>query len=124
MTAQGAMNGVNKMINKFIDHKNIILEIGRLLGGFDCEDTMKEEYRIVSNTVKDGNDNGSLVSEGISRHPSSNLADNNYFFNVIETINQIKMIHSTLMNLNSYFVILMINIIKTGKWPNNPKKQH
>ena len=90
VTAQGAMNGVNKMINKFIDHKNIILEIGRLLGGFDCEDTMKEEYRIVSNTVKDGNDNGSLVSEGISRHPSSNLADNNYFFNVIETINQIK----------------------------------
>lgn len=88
--ALGAMNGVYNMADKFTDHKNIILEIGRLMGGFDCENTMKEEYRIVSNTVKDGNDNGSLVSEGISRHPSSNLADNNYFFNVIETINQIK----------------------------------
>ena len=42
-----------------------------------------------SNRITAANDNGSLTSIGQSRQPSSNFADNNYFFKVIRTVQQI-----------------------------------
>lgn len=93
MTEYGAYNGVVKMRNRFpTEYEDVILKIGSLLGGFTFDDlhVMVDEYRIISNTITTGNDNGSLSSIGQTRHPSSNFADNNYFFNVIGTIHEIK----------------------------------
>ena len=93
MAAQGALKGVENMAWSYPGFMEIINKIGYLLGGFDHSDEghqMKEEFRIVSNTIKDGHDRNSLVSVGQSRHPSSNFADNNYFFNVISVTNEIR----------------------------------
>lgn len=93
MTAPEAFIGVYKMCDNFDDdYKDIIVNLGCLLGGFDFNDhnSMHDEFRIISNRVTDKNDNGSLNSRGQMRHPSSHFADNNYFFNGISTINDIK----------------------------------
>ncbi len=92
MPAQGAMKGVENMVNRFnVEFKDTIIRIACLLGGFDfATKIMQPEYRILSNTVNKGHDNGELISEGLPRHPSSHLADNNYFFWIIKTIQDIK----------------------------------
>lgn len=92
MCAQGAFNGVWNMKDAFGDkYSELIVKIGCLLGGFDFTSyVMTDEYRIISNNVKGKNDDGTLLSSGIYRHPSSNVADNNYFFHVIETVRNIK----------------------------------
>lgn len=93
MTEYGAFNGVSKMAEHFpAEYKELIKNIGCLLGGFTFEynPIMMDEFRIISNTITTGNDSGSLNSVGQSRHPSSNFADNNYFFNVILTVQEIK----------------------------------
>lgn len=92
MCSEGAYNGVWN-IKKAFDEKysDLIDKIGCLLGGFDFDTyVMTEEYRIISNTITGENDNGNLRSKGICRHPSSDLADNNYFYHVIDTIRLIK----------------------------------
>ena len=93
VTAYGAFNGIKNMLVRFPEeYGDLISKIGSLLGGFSFDDThvMVDEYRIISNSITTGNDNGSLSSVGQTRHPSSNFADNNYFFNVIVTIHEIK----------------------------------
>lgn len=89
MTEAGAFNGVYKMMKYYPEYKDIIWSIGCMLGGFDENETMRDEFRIISNRITDANDNGSLISVGQVRHPSSHFADNNYFFNVIDTIKSI-----------------------------------
>jgi len=89
MTASGAYNGVRIMAESFPEYKEIITRIANMLGGFDENEIMQEKYRIISNIITDSNDNGSLISVGQVRHPSSHFADNNYFFNVIDTIKRI-----------------------------------
>lgn len=94
MAAEGAFNGVKNMMVSFPDYKDLINKIGCLLGGFDVNDVndhqMFDEYRIISNAITGESDGNSLTSSGKARHPSSNFADNNYFFNVIFTLNCIK----------------------------------
>lgn len=93
MTAYGAFNGVFNMRDRFPEkYSEDILDIGCLLGGFsfDNDRVMVDEYRIISNIKNASNDNGTIISVGQVRHPSSNFADNNYFFNVIDTIHKIK----------------------------------
>ena len=92
VTAESAFNGIYNMIKKFPEHATIIRSIGCLLGGFSFTEphNMEDDYRIISNTITQDNDNGSLTSEGRMRHPSSHFADNNYFFNVMSTIQDIK----------------------------------
>lgn len=93
MTASGAFNGVKLQADAFPEkYGDLILKIGCLLGGFDFKINhwMRDEYRIISNAVTSPNDNASLTSEGQIRHPSSHFADNNYFFNVISTVQAIK----------------------------------
>ena len=90
MTAYGAYEGVRKMKRSFSNYEELIAQIGSMLGGFDENEIMRDEYRIISNVVTGHNDNGSLSSYGQVRHPSSNFADNNYFFNVIDAIGMIK----------------------------------
>ena len=48
-----------------------------------------EEFRIISNTVTNANDAGTLTSIGQMRHPTLHLANNNYFYNVIDIIKNI-----------------------------------
>ena len=92
VTAAEAFTGVYNMRDKFSEeNSDLILKIGCLLGGFSIEEHhMKDEYRIISNTITAPNDMGSLNSVGQTRHPSSHFADNNYFFNVIYTIHSIR----------------------------------
>lgn len=90
VTASGAYNGVINMAECFPKYEKLVNNIGRLLGGFDENNIMRDEFRIISNTITSPNDNGSLISSGQTRHPSSHFADNNYFFNVIDTIQKIK----------------------------------
>lgn len=92
VTASEAFKGVENMADAMPqDYTDMIKNIGCLLGGFDQNSRqMKDEFRIISNTVTEHNDMGSLISKGQSRHPSSHFADNNYFFNVIDTVHQIQ----------------------------------
>lgn len=92
-TDSGAFNGVVRQADSFPEkYRDLILHIGCLLGGFDFKNNywMRDEYRIISNAVTSHNDDASLTSKGQIRHPSSHFADNNYFFNVISTIQSIK----------------------------------
>lgn len=89
ITENYAFGGVKKMCERFPEEfKDLITKIGCVLGGFtmDDEHIMIDEYRIISNSSTGWSDNKSLTSTGQIRHPSSHFADNNYFFNVINTI--------------------------------------
>lgn len=93
VTANVAFQGILNMADKMPEFRSLIMRIGCLLGGFDFDDEthpMYDEFRIISNTITNPSDNGSLNSNGQMRHPSSHFADNNYFFRVIEVIQQIK----------------------------------
>lgn len=109
-TASGAFEGVKIHRNSFPEvFGDFITKIGCLLGGFDFNDyKMTPEFRIISNTATGYNDNATLISEGQVRHPSSHLADNNYFFNVIRTI---KAIQENSFNPASSMLVL--------RWPNS-----
>jgi|GEM_PF-986218 len=48
-----------------------------------------EEFRIISNTITEANDTGTLTSVGQMRHPTLHLANNNYFYHVINIINNV-----------------------------------
>ena len=91
ISSEGAFNGVFVMMDQYPKFKDIIGKMGCMMGGFDSPQSpeMYDEYRIISNRITAANDNGSLTSIGQSRQPSSNFADNNYFFKVIRTVQQI-----------------------------------
>lgn len=92
ITAKYAFDGIEIMCKRFPDQfTDLITKIGCVLGGFTMDDKhiMKDEYRIISNSSTGLSDNKSLTSTGQIRHPSSHFADNNYFFNVINTIKDI-----------------------------------
>lgn len=88
MTVNQAYSGVRQMSEKFEFCQELARKIGCILGGFDFDShQMIDKYRILSNTITRKDDyDGSLTSKGQSRHPSSNFADNNYFFNIMEFI--------------------------------------
>lgn len=96
VTQDGAYNGVRVMADLMPEYKDLILRTGSLLGGFDYPvsdgqiPAMRPEYRIISNVSKGNGDNGSLISSGQVRHPSSHFADNNYFFNIIREVRRIE----------------------------------
>lgn len=110
MTSNRAFEGLYIMCNRFPEvFTDWIVKIGCLLGGFTTDDSheMIEEYRIISNSITASNDNCTLSSSGEMRHPCSHFADNNYFFNVINTI---KDIQSDNFNYNTSKLVL--------RWPN------
>ena len=82
MTRPEAFSGIENIAKNFEDYKDLMIEIGSMLGGFDFENTkMIDKYRIISNTKTGIDDyNGTLTSRGMCRHASSNFADNTYFF--------------------------------------------
>lgn len=113
MTAPEAFQGVIMQADRFPNKfKDFVLKIGCLLGGFDFDDDhdhpMKDDYRIISNSTTGKHDNSTLTSKGQIRHPSSHFADNNYFFNVIDTIQKI---NSNNFSPNSSKLVL--------RWPND-----
>lgn len=95
LTRDKAFEGVKAIADKFYEiddvYHQIIISIGSILGGFDFKNhQMKDEYRIISNCSKSSDDfRASLTSQGLSRHPSSHFADNNYFFNIVEFVNHL-----------------------------------
>lgn len=93
ISAEGAFNGVENMIDKFPEeYQDIIKKVACILGGFDFGNNryMNPAYRIISNKITDNNDAGSLSSSGQYRHPSSNFADNNFFYVILHTLQIIK----------------------------------
>ena len=90
-SAEGAFNGVTNMANALPEYEKWIEEIGCLLGGFDFDapHRMIQDFRLVSSTILGKNDDGSTSILQMSKKMSSNLADNNYFFNVIKTVKDI-----------------------------------
>lgn len=93
MTSGRAFDGVKCQSENFDkSFEDVALRIGCMLGGFDFggAHAMRAEYRILSNSVTGHDDNSSLISSGQVRHPASHFADNNYFFNVVQTIQDIK----------------------------------
>ena len=96
MTDGGAFLGVNRHAEAFPDYSALIRNVGSMLGGFDYIGSeervpaMREEYRIISNRITSNDDNGSLISYGQTRHPSSHFADNNYFFEVASEVRKMK----------------------------------
>lgn len=111
----GGLTGVQQMVERFSaetfpdDLPKLITEIGCMLSGsefntdsnyFDNNTFIQgnfpyetpiihEEFRIISNTVTNANDAGTLTSIGQMRHPTLHLANNNYFYNVIDIIKNI-----------------------------------
>lgn len=112
----GGLTGVQQMAERFSADKfpdnlpQLITEIGCMLSGsefntdsnyFDSNKKftqgnfpyetpiIHEEFRIISNTVTNANDAGTLTSIGQMRHPTLHLANNNYFYHVIDIINKI-----------------------------------
>ena len=111
----GGLTGVQQMVERFSadnfpdDLPQLITEIGCMLSGsefnidsnyFDNNTFIQgnfpyetpiihEEFRIISNTVTKANDTGTLTSIGQMRHPTLHLANNNYFYTVIDIINRI-----------------------------------
>lgn len=106
----GGLTGVQQMVERFSAGKfsnnlpQLITEIGCMLSGsefntdsnyFDSNKKfiqgnfpyetpiIHEEFRIISNTVTNANDTGTLTSVGQMRHPTLHLANNNYFYHVI-----------------------------------------
>ena len=88
--ADGAMNGVIAMSCHLDSFKDIVLNIGWLLGGFNKGNQMKEEFRLLSANYTSNSDNGSLSTNQMQKKVSSNFADNNYFFLVLYEIKRIK----------------------------------
>ncbi len=114
LTQPEAYSGVAKMSEEFDDkYQDLIRRIGSLLGGFDFNNNrMIDKYRIISNSITSIDDyKGSLTSQGLSRHPSSHFADNNYFFNVMYFIqhaneeNILKNSHLVLRYPGKYFKV-------------------
>ena len=111
----GGLTGVQQMVERFSagtfpdDLPKLITEIGCMLSGgefntdscyFDNNTFIQgnfpyetpiihEEFRIISNTVTNANDTGTLTSVGQMCHPTLHLANNNYFYHVIDIINKI-----------------------------------
>lgn len=97
--------GISILAEKIPDFKDLIWKTATLLGGYD-ENTgreMRAEYRIVSTTGK-GKENGSLNSERINKWRSSHLATNNYFFRVMEAIQNI---HSGNFDIEDHNIVLL-----------------
>ncbi|RLA78500.1 MAG: hypothetical protein DRG78_14955 [Epsilonproteobacteria bacterium] len=95
LTREGPFNGVLAMAKKFYstesESKQLVLYIGAMLGGFDFKThRMFEEYRIISNGITSKNDYSDTLTCGRPQHPSSNFADNNYFFNIINYIKKLR----------------------------------
>jgi hypothetical protein len=95
LTKGKAFEGIRSIAENFFDlddqRYQTVIKLGSVLGGFDFKNQkMKDQYRIISNSSVSKDDYyASLTSQGQSRHPSSHFADNNYFFNVIEFIDNL-----------------------------------
>jgi len=95
LTREGPFNGVLEIAKKFYstesESKQLVLDIGAMLGGFDFKThRMAEKYRIISNGITSKNDYSDTLTCGRAQHPSSNFADNNYFFNIINYTKELR----------------------------------
>lgn len=91
-TAGKALQGIEKLKNSLNqDFHEMVDEISHMLGGFEFSSSrMRAEYRILSCVAYANHESDSLLDSGIGKKVSSNFSDNNYFFWVIQTIQQIK----------------------------------
>lgn len=85
---KGIIKQAGSFYNENTDDYKRVVNILSLLGGFDFETKqMVDAYRIISNASKPKEPDDfskTLTSYGQSSHPSSHFADNTYFFNIMQ----------------------------------------
>lgn len=90
-----------------------------ILAGYNLKDHSKNvQYLLLSNTSKDHHDNGALNTDKMSGWNASHFGTNNYFFNVIYTLNLIK--NNTFVPEESRIVLMWPD--KWGKTEEDQKK--
>lgn len=91
----GGRGNIKKQMALFSTNDKLIRKLCCLLSGMDFNDNVdycrqKAQYLLLSNTSKNEHDNGALNTDKNSGWNATHFGTNNYFFNVIYTLNQIK----------------------------------
>ena len=91
----GGRRNITNQMDLFPDYKDLVRELCCVLTGMDFKSNVYDcrqydKYLLLSNTSKKEHDNGALNTDKNSGWNAAHFGTNNYFFNVISTINQIK----------------------------------
>ena len=91
----GGKGNIITQMNLFPKYKDLIRKLCCVLTGMDLKDNVYEcrrnaKFLLLSNTSKNAHDNGALNTDKNSGWNATHFGTNNYFFNVIYTLNQIK----------------------------------
>lgn len=95
----GGRGNIKNQMDFFPDYQDLIRRLCCILTGMNLENDVNKcrqqaKYLLLSNTSKNAHDNGALNTDKNSGWNATHLGTNNYFFNVIYTINQIKIDNS------------------------------
>lgn len=91
----GGRRNITNQMDLFHDYKDLVRKLCCVLTGLDLKDDVNacrqnDQYLLLSNTSKKAHDNGALNTDKNSGWNATHFGTNNYFFNVIYTLNQIK----------------------------------
>lgn len=88
-------DNITAQMNLFPDYRDLIRKLCCVLTGMDLKDKVYDcrqtaKYLLLCNVSKNAHDNGALNTDKNSGWNATHFGTNNYFFNVIYTLNQIK----------------------------------
>ena len=91
----GGRGNIKKQMVLFPDYQDLIRKLCCIFTGMDLKNDVNvcrqsAKYLLLSNTSKKEHDNGALNTDKNSGWNATHFGTNNYFFNVIYTLNQIK----------------------------------
>lgn len=91
----GGRRNITNQMDLFPDYKDLVRKLCCVLTGLDFKDNVNDcrqdaKYLLLCNTSKRAHDNGALNTDKFSGWNATHFGTNNYFFNVIYTLNQIK----------------------------------
>lgn len=91
----GGRGNIKQQMDLFPDYKDLVRKLCCVLTGYELKESIdycrqNAKYLLLSNTSKKENDNGALNTDKNSGWNATHFGTNNYFFNVIYTLNQIK----------------------------------
>ena len=91
----GGRGNIKQQMNLFPEYEDFIRKLCCVLTGYELKESIdycrqNAKYLLLSNTLKNEHDNGALNTDKNSGWNATHFGTNNYFFNVIYTLNQIK----------------------------------
>lgn len=91
----GGRGNITKQLKLFPEYQDLIRKLCCVLTGMDLKKDVDQcrqyaKYLLLSNTSKKEHDNGALNTDKNSGWNATHFGTNNYFFNVIYTLNKIK----------------------------------